>query len=239
MKHLLYIHSFLLLILTVNAGATIYIPTPLEDQVKDSYGVVRGIYQGKVFKKNSNGDVLTEISISLKETAGLKPGDIINKNNFKVTFPGGYWQGIHHKVSGSPEFEKSEDVILLIYRGPNGFHLLNFGLGKYSLERNAGLLYLNNAIFPNNSKISGVPLRKFQTIIENRFGQPLTEFKGEKFVYKAKNYNPSATRGASRAPSSIEDEENSPAENSTTMFWLMLILAVLGTSSYRLFNRKG
>lgn len=228
---------FLTALFTDYSVATIYIPTPIEDQVKDSYGVVRGVYQGQVYKKNSNGEVITEVSIALKESTGLKPGDIINKNNFKITFPGGHWQGIQHKISGSPNFSKDEDVILLIHRGANGFHLLNFGLGKYSLVKDSGKLYLSSAIFPNNSKISGIPLEEFQGILEEKFGQPLTEFKGEKYVYDP---NISTTKKGSRSPASLDDSNEDESKNSNSvMFWLMIILSVLGTSSYKLFNRKG
>jgi hypothetical protein len=103
-NQLLKLSILSLILFATQAFSTIYIPTPLGDQIEDSYGVVRGIYKGKDYKKNSKGEIITEASFSLQETSGLKPGDIINKNNFKVTYPGGIWQGINHKYSGSPEF---------------------------------------------------------------------------------------------------------------------------------------
>lgn len=241
MKYLLSPILLLVIGMSGKARATVYIPTPLVDQVKDSYGVVRGIYQGQVFKKNSRGDIITEVSISLKETSGLKPGDIINKNNFKVTYPGGVWQGIRHKVTGSPKFNTSEEVVLLIHRGPNGFHLLNFGLGKYSLKREGGVVYLNSSIFPKNSKISGIKFEHFQEMVEGKFGQPLSEFRGEKFVYKPIKPSPKRTRSGSRAPASLGEqlEEEPNPSNNTAMFWLMIILSVLGSVSFKFLNKKG
>lgn len=237
-KQLLLVLSFCFISALGNLKAAIYIPTPLEDQVKDSYGVIRGTYSGKVFKKNSKGEVITEISIVLNETSGLKPGDIINKNNFKVTFPGGNWQGIVHQVSGSPNFKQGEDVVLLLVKGNNGFHLLNFGLGKYTIEREAGAQFVISDIFPNNTKISGLRYENFQKIIENKFGYPMTEFKGEKFVYKPKREEEIKSGRSSRAPASIGASRAPAEESSTAMFWLMIILSVLGTSSYKIFNRK-
>ncbi len=232
------LYFLLLLAFTSETFSTVYIPTPLEDQIKESYGVVRGIYQSKVYKKNSQGEVITEISIALDKSSGLKPGDIINKNNFKVTIPGGVWQGIVHKYSGGPEFSVGEDVVLLINRGNNGFHLLNFGLGKYTIKKELGVSYLNSAIFPTNSQISGIKYQDFQVMVENKFGEPLSEFKGEKFVYNSKKLNSTNRGKGSRAPASIE-EQGPEKESSTAMFWLMIVLSVLGTSSYKLFNRKG
>jgi len=220
------------------AYSTVYIPTPLEDQIKESYGVIRGKYQSKVYKKNSRGEVITEISIALDKSSGLKPGDIINKNNFKVTIPGGVWQGIVHKYSGSPEFSIGEDVVLLINKGSNGFHLLNFGLGKYTISKEAGTSYLNSAIFPKNSQISGIKYQDFQSMVEERFGEPLSDFRGEKFVYNSKKLDKTNSAKGSRAPASI-DQQRPENESSTAMFWLMIVLSVLGTSSYKLFNRKG
>jgi hypothetical protein len=220
------------------AFSTIYIPTPLSDQIEDAHGVIRGVYKGKDYKKNSLGEVITEVSFSLKETSGLKPGDIINKNNFKVTFPGGLWQGINHKYSGSPEFKKNEDVVLLINKGPNGFHLLNFGLGKYSVVKDGNGLMLQSSVFPRNPKISGIPLKTFQQMVSEKFGHPLSQNKGDKFVYIPKGMEKNKS---SRAPASIEEvlPEDSNSKKNRTMFWLMIILSVLGTLSYRLFNRKG
>lgn len=227
-----------LLFFANSAFSTIYIPTPLNDQIADAYGVIRGNYEGKDYKKNNTGEVITEVSFSLQETSGLKPGDIINKNNFKVTFPGGIWQGINHKYSGSPEFKENEDVVLLIHKGPNGFHLLNFGLGKYSVVKEGNEFKLRSDVFPNNKKISGIKLKEFQEMVEDKFGQPLSQFKGDKFVYiprKAKNKN------SSRSPASMEgtDIEEEGTTKNKTMFWLMIILSVLGSLSYRLFNRRG
>lgn len=234
MRNLLFL--IFLSILSSGATGTIYIPTPMEDQLKDSYGVVRGTYQGSVFKKDRRGEVITEVSISLKETSGLKPGDVINKNNFKITFPGGVWQGVEHRYNGSPKFSKGEEVVLLINKGDNGFHLLNFGLGKYSLKREAGSLYLESQIFPLNSKISGIEYEKFRKMVEGNFGSPLKKFGGEKFVYIPNENLKKSISG--RAPASLKEESQEPVKNSTAMFWLMLVLSVLGTTSYKVFNRR-
>ncbi|MBK23706.1 MAG: hypothetical protein CME70_06840 [Halobacteriovorax sp.] len=237
--YLLKLYFLIFLGFSSLAFSAVYIPTPLEDQIKESYGVIRGKYQSKVYKKNSRGEVITEISIALDKSSGLKPGDIINKNNFKVTIPGGVWQGIVHKYSGSPEFSPNEDVVLLINRGSNGFHLLNFGLGKYTISKEAGTTYLNSAIFPKNSQISGIRYQDFQSMVEDKFGEPLSDFKGEKFVYNSKKLNlNNGNSKSSRAPASI-NQERPENESNTAMFWLMIVLSVLGTSSYKLFNRKG
>lgn len=239
-KHLLSFYSLILFGLSLNLVAATYIPTPLEDQIKESYGVVKGTYQSKVYKKNRNGDVITEVSIALDEASGLKPGDVINKKNFKITYPGGVWQGIVHKYTGSPEFKMGEEIVLLIHRGDNGFHLLNFGLGKYSLTKEDGAVYLNSSVFPKNPKISGVSYKKFQTMVESKFGQPLTKFKGEKFVYKPTESKKNKLSRNGRMPASVEaNREPASSGNNTTMFWLMIVLSILGTSSYKLFNRKG
>ena len=210
----------------------------LKFHVNVAYGVIRGTFQGKVYKKNNRDQVITEVSIAVNESAGLKPGDIINKNNFKVTFPGGVWQGIRHQFSGAPKFKPGEDVVLLIVKGDNGFHLHNLALGKYSIEREAGVEFVISDIFPENTKISGIRYQNFQKIVERKLGIPLSKFRGEKFVYKPALESKMKKSRGSRAPASIE-EEKGPTEASTTMFWLMIILSVLGTSSYKLFNRKG
>ena len=89
-------------------------------------------------------------------------------------------------------------------------------------------------------KISGIHFEKFQEMVEGKFGKPLSEFKGEKFVYKPASFT--KKKRSSRAPASIGDEleeTESTHSNNTAMFWLMIILSVLGTSSYKIFNRKG
>lgn len=240
-NYLLLTYSLLASLSLANLNATTYFPTPLEDQLRESYGVVRGNFKKKVYKRKSNGQVFTEISIELKETTGLLPGDIINKNNFKISFPGGSWQGIKYSISGAPKFKKNEDIILLINKGPNGFHLLNFGLGKYTVVKEDGVLLLKSSVFPNNSKVSDIKLSVFKEMTRDKLGHPLRKFKGEKFVYQANDIGSRRnSRGerTSRAPASIFIEEVDDDPRNTTMFWLMLILAILGTSSYKLLNRR-
>lgn len=213
-----------LLVSFVAMGAT-FVPISLDHQLRESSGVIRGEYLGSSYKKSANGDVITEASFKLKSMAGLKHHQIINKNNFKIIYPGGKWQGVVYQVTGSPEFKKGEDAILLISKGPLGYMPTNLALGKYSIDREFGKEFISSVVFPSKDNLSQIPYEKFNQKIEDRFGSGLGEVNLDKFVYKGKEET-SQLKSKGRKPASISEEEQE--ENNYGMMGLVALLAFLG-----------
>jgi hypothetical protein len=149
-KYILMI-SFLM---SFNMRATTFIPLSIEQQMRDATGVIRGIYQGSSYKKERNDKVVTEASFKIKTMSGIKNHEVINKNNFKVIFPGGKWHGVTYQITGTPDFKVGEEVVLLITKTNMGFFLTNLALGKYTIKKEFGKEYLTSVVFPNNAKLN-------------------------------------------------------------------------------------
>ena len=201
--------------------------------MRESQGVIRAEYIGSSYKKTSEGDVMTEASFKIKAMAGLNHHQIINKNNFKVLYPGGKWQGVVYQASGAPKFKKGKDIILLLSKGPNGFMPTNLALGKYEIHRESGREVVNSDVFPNNEKLSQIPYLKFNGLIEKHFGSELKEVNLDKFVYKGPNNkkyssnNKKSKSQLSRKPASL-DEEKEESGTTSGMIGLVILLAFLG-----------
>jgi hypothetical protein len=75
-------------------------------------------------------------------------------------------------------------------------------------------------------------------MVSDKFGHPLSQNKGDKFVYTPSTREKKKSSRSPASVSEVETQDEIPTRN-RTMFWLMLILSGLGTLSYRLFNRKG
>jgi hypothetical protein len=208
--------------------ATTFLPISLKDQLKSSYAVVQGRYIASAYKKLPDGDIVTELSFSLSGAAGLSHAEIVNKQNFKVISPGGKWGDREVRVHGVPTFEEGEEVLLVLDKGKYGFRPASLGLSKYTIEREDGVRVAKSFIFPHHPKLGSVPWVEVEELIENRFGTSLHEIGSDKKVVVNSNSNrEGANRG--RVPASVD--EHNPADERIGIFWLILLLAILGASS--------
>jgi hypothetical protein len=215
----------ILFLMPLNLTAATYIPLSLEHQLRDASGVIRAVYNGSQYKKGRQDRVITEASFRIKTMAGLKNHEVINKNSFKVIYPGGKWQGVTYQVTGSPTFEKDEEVILLITKTSAGFVPTNLALGKYKIKKEFGKEYISSVIFPNNNKLSSIPLSKFNNLISDNFGTTLENISPDKFVFKGKTKNTINKRG--RKPANLEESEPTTKDQGG-IIWPIVLLAFLG-----------
>lgn len=239
---------FIFLFCLCNAAlATTFVPTPFEKQVMDSYGVIRGNFSGSVYKKLPSGEVVTQASFRVKESAGLKPNEMVNKNDFKVLFPGGKWQGVVYQVHGSPKFQEGEDVVLLLAKGEHGFLLKNLSLGKYNVYRKNGQNFLASSVFSNHPKLGRIKYKAFEEMVEHRFGKRIENIKDDRYVYQAPKSPVKRSAFASlnrkkkgRAIASVgnETEESQLQNTSVNVLWLVLLFGFMGAYSAYSLDRK-
>ncbi len=95
----------------------------MESKLKNSNGVLFGVLNNKTYKKLPSGKLVTEASFKILKVSGIDTFKIINKNNFKVYYPGGKWQGVDYKDSTYPELSKGEELIVLLKKDKYGFML--------------------------------------------------------------------------------------------------------------------
>jgi len=235
-KSLKLYNIIVLAILGFSVKATTFIEAPVENRLELASGVVRGKFLGSSFKKSPIGKVITEASFQISGISGIKPNKIINRNTFRVSYPGGEWNGMTYKVSGTPSFKKGGDVVLMVTSGKFGFILPDLALSKFDVKVEDGKEILKSEIFPNKKGVGRIPLEDFNELLRRRFGTPLVSFNTDKHIYVNKSHkrvavhadilkNYEGRRYRGRRPASIKKEE---VDNSIPIFWFILALGILG-----------
>ena len=237
------VSSFVLFGVAV-ANAATFIPLSFEQQVNDSYGVIKGSYVSSVSKKLPTGEVVTESVFKVSKFSGIKNHEIINKNNFKILQPGGRWQGVMYHVDGSPSFEPKKEVVLLLTKTAHGFVPTNLALGKYEIYKSAGVDYLRSSVFPNHARLGKIKLDDALNSFKKYFGSNLQPVNHDKFVYKGNVQktvaNTPLAEEQNRTPAS-SDELNKDGFGDLGILAIVIIFALLGffsAYSMRLHRKK-
>jgi hypothetical protein len=227
MKYLII--SFVALLFQVTKlNATTFLPLSIERQVAESELVVESTFLGKEYKK-INGIVVTEFVFNVKRFSGN--GDSVTDwSKLKVLTPGGVWQGIVYNTFGTPRFDENETYVLLLKKNEVGLAFLNLSLGKYNLQTVEGKRYLSSSVFSEHPTLGKIDETKFEKVLKERFQE------GFKVVY-VKSTDPkfviqnSKNSSTHRKPASYNKDPNEDhnAENTLSVFWLIIILAMLGS----------
>lgn len=230
----------LLFCISLSSSATTFKPTPAERLVYEAEAVVHAVFQNETYKMLSSGQVVTEGSFSVIRSAGLNPNEIVNKNTFKIMYPGGLWHGIVYKVYGSPRFNPGEEVVLLLNKSSFGYAVHSLTAGKYKVIRERGHSpKLISSAFPNHEKFGELDFSKFNSILANRFGSGFDEGHSDKFVYTKQiasdNKNEYEEEVVRRRPA---NEEDRGPFNSNSTIWLAIIFGVMGALFLRFMKRE-
>jgi len=228
------------LVACFQAMATTYYPLPIDKQLNESKAVIKGEYQGATYKKTSTGEIVTVASFKIEDSVGLKQNEMLNKNDFKVIFPGGKWNKMVYTIDGAPQFSQGESSVLILNKSPYGFVLNGLSLGKYEIVKKDGQLGLMSSVFPDHPKLGFIALDSFNTSLNDRFGSKLTSLTHDKAfsLTLASNVRMPASAGANfesvrgtrrgRSPASSRAPAYHAATESISSFWLVLLFAVMG-----------
>ena len=242
-KHILFMDTFfkfliLNFLIVSHVYSTTFITIPFKKQINEINGVIRGVYKSKSYKRMEEGTVLTEASFSIIESSGIAPSQIINKNDFKVNYLGGKFQGMVYHTIGAPKFKKNEEVILFLKKVGGLFYIYNLSQGKFHLVKEGKKLFLDSPFLRKQKNGNRIGLADFNFLLKKRFGSPLTSFNPDTYVYKRKSFSSEkiTTTSAGRQPASLKDK---PSEEGGKMgvYWLLLIFSLLGLFSLKSFGR--
>jgi hypothetical protein len=208
--------------------ATTFLPLSIERQVAEAELVIEATFIDKEYKK-INEIVVTEFLFNVKRFSGNGDG-VTDWSKLRVLTPGGVWQGIVYNTFGTPRFDENESYILLLKKNEVGLAFLNLSLGKYNILNINGKRYLNSSVFSEHPKLGKIDELQFENVLKERFQV------GFKVVY-AKSSDTKLTLqnsknlAGTRNPASFKKDQNEDrsAENTLSIFWLILILAMLGS----------
>ena len=221
--------------------STSFTVVPLETQVQNTEGVIWGKFRGSASKKIAGNIIVTEADFELLAVSGIMPSEIVNKNNFKIIYPGGIWQGIVYATLGAPRFGKNEEVVLFVTKGSYGYQLTNLGLSKYLVIRNQGeKVFLRNSIFPQHPDLGKISLERLNGLLEDKFQYSLSDkIVEDKHIYKRASFssrqdikknNNSASSLVKRNPASVTSVEKGSYQKKSYqgIIWIILMFSILG-----------
>lgn len=230
--------ALLALLCGLPAMATTYYPLPIHKQLDESKAVIKGEYQGATYKKTSTGEIVTVASFRVDDYVGLKENEILNKQDFKVIFPGGKWNKMVYTIDGAPKFQKGESTVLFLNKSRHGFVLNGLSLGKYDIIKKDGEVGVSSSVFPNHPKLGFIPLEEFNSELDDRFGKKLSSLgmdrafsltlaSNVRMPAAAKKGETPRAKSRGRVPASTKKQYQASTEGMSA-FWLVMLFAVMG-----------
>ena len=233
MKYLFLVYLFLFFL--GRAMAMSYMPIPFEKQLEESDGVMEGMYLSHEFKKTDD-KIVTIYTFSVIKFVGFSSNEIYNQNNFQILIPGGTWHNETYHVEGIPHFSKDEQVVLLIKKSKRGFQLTNLGLGKYVVQTIDRKKVISSSVFANHNQLGNIDYNEYVRLVNKVFNKRFAGFSNGKNVYL--QGESVLEKNTGRDPASINEKiKNSGNGTSMNIFWILLLLALLGSVS-RIYSKK-
>lgn len=229
--------KIILLTFSTSVLSTTFIPLSLDKQMENASGVLKAEFIGLEYKKVSNDRIITEATFKMIESVGIKQSEIINKNNFKVIYPGGKWQNLDYRVSGAPTFSPGEETMLILKKTSLGHAVKGLGMGKYEIETGEKGTFYKSSVFPDHSHLGKISSKKFEEAIYNRFGSAMEKVKSDKFVSRPIQIKAIDNEFPGRSPASTDRSiastplDNSEESTGSNPFWIVVLFSFLGAMS--------
>ena len=169
MQHTLTLSILLPLVFPLAAGATTFVPVPLEDLIDEADAFVHGTYRGHEYGESETGRIVTEHTLEAIAVGGIAeaPG---GGGLYRFLSPGGVRGEIGLHVPGSPKFKPGEEVVVLLGGAGESFYVANLAAGKFAVVERGGTKVLENSIFPAQKGLSGISLEAFYEDAREKFG---------------------------------------------------------------------
>jgi hypothetical protein len=216
--------------------ATTFARQPVEQQIKESDGILLGHYLKKKTVILEDGKVATQMIFKINKEYGLQ-SDYLGGEDLIIHYPGGTLPQGGVQVDGVPKFSPGEKAVIFVKNISNRYWGMNLGFGTYKLLKYGKRNIMVNYIFPTDPQVGQVTLEKFEKSVKEIKGS------GLKVVQNIHSLGPSGKE--MRAPASLpkeaivegqnrsiasknEQEENQSQQSTSNMFWLIATLGVIG-----------
>lgn len=228
---------YLSLTILVISGAygTTFKPVPYEHLIRSADAIVSGIYLDKKTIELDNGQLATQMSVKLEQSSGFAPLGA-DSREVLIHYPGGETHKSAQHVEGVPHFQIGERVLITLRELEDGrMWGQSLGLGSYKIVKIGEENFLINSIFPKNSLISGVNLKKFNEKVYQIKSEKMKMVHSDKYSRNfKKEYFQSVKQSKQKVIRSIassslggnlkkveDHEKRSP-------FWLIFLLSLMG-----------
>ena len=228
---------------------TTYIPISVEQQLKESTGVVHGKFVDSSYKKLPDGMVVTQANFEVINISGIH---LKNSQKISVIYPGGIWNDVVHYVHGGPKFKVGEEVVLIVSKRSSNVWLHNLAMGKYNIKIEDGIKMLKNEVIPEGHPYRKITFDNFKNLVGDISGIPLRPPSYNKVVIniprketKRKSVESYSYAGETkfrkkkdRRPASEEKAKEEKESNNLGMSWLIILFALLG-AAHSLMKKRG
>lgn len=232
----------LLLLLSFPVGATVFQMQTIDQQIKESDGIIIGHYLRKKSIRLENGSLATQMIFKMNREVGMQ-SELFGMDEIIIHYPGGKLGDEHVRVDGVPEFVSGENVVLMVKSSQDRFWGMNLGFGSFKVINYGHEKMIVNTLFPNDRQVGQVKMEEFEKIVK--------QIKKSSFkLVMAPSYPTETDSSTGRVPASVEEEgknraiasiseeeENRKNHTEFTSVWLVLLLAVMG-GFFRLIRQK-
>ena len=139
---------------------------PIEQQIKESDGLLEGNFLKKKSVTLENGTLATQMFFKMNKEVGLQ-SDFYGMDEVIVHYPGGVKDG------GLPEIVSGERVVLFIRNIDNRYWGLNQGFGTFKVINYGKEVMLVNSVFPQHPQVGQVSWEYFEKAVRRIKGSSL------------------------------------------------------------------
>jgi len=228
-----YLTAVLGLLLSYSALATTFQLQTIDQQIKETDGIVMGHYLKKKTIKLEDGTLATQMIFKMSKEFGLQ-SELFGMDEVIIHYPGGQFEGQTVKVEGVPSFVSGEKVVLMIKSVNNRYWGLNLGFGTFKVINYGKETILVNTLFPMDPQVGQVKMEDFEKSVKlikkSSLKVVLTpEYPTEEESVETARMPASVSEGKKRAiASNLEQSENEVSQPRLNTYWLVLGLALLG-----------
>lgn len=239
MLHLLFVFA-----LITRIGATVFEPQPLNQQIRESDGVILGHFLKSKSIELEDGKIATQMFFKVTREHGLQ-SDLFGMDEIIVHYPGGSIGDRNTRVDGVPEFVVGEKIVLFIRSLDNRYWGMNLGFGSFRVINYGKVTMLVNYIFPQHSRVGQVSLADFEKTLKIIKGSSFKTV--ENIQYLTREGEEVGERSpASAAPlerqnrsiaSDLDQSENGQDHSNVNVMWLVGVLSILG-GIFRMYRQR-
>lgn len=195
----------------------------IESKLKNSNGVLFGVVNNKTYKKLPSGKLVTELSFKIHKVSGIDTFKIINKNNFKVYYHGGKWQGIEYNNYTYPDLSIGEELIVLLKKDKYGFMLQDGMESVFEIKNISRKKYLVSK-FKLNKKLL---FTDFRLSLSSVFNEELHDVMPDFYFKKVNNVKRSIASLSDAEPQSDKIEKRSSLWGIISVFIFLIAMSLM------------
>lgn len=235
---------------SLSLGATTFQIQGVNEQLKNSDGVIIGHFLRSKGVQLDNGMIATQMIFQMKKEYGLQ-SDLFGMDEVIIHFPGGKVGHLRSEIQGVPSFVPGEKAALMLKSVDNRYWGLNLGMGTYKIVNYGNDVVMVNSVFPENPTMGQIKFEEFERRVKEIKGSSLKVVTAPNYPTDSEGLAPQAERfpasvievdsgeGKNRSVASVANrEENEEDQRSKQMFWLVLVLGLLG-GAFKLMRPKG